>query len=48
MPQTIIYLDEFLDKEVKEYSEKHKITKQDGVIRLIKLGLKVKGGKNND
>ena len=38
----IIYLDEKLDKEVKEFSEKKKIAKNDGVLRLIKLGLTIK------
>jgi len=42
MPQAIIYLDEELDKKVKDYSEKNKVSKHDGVLRLIKLGLKAK------
>ncbi len=42
MPQSIIYLEEKLDKEIKDYADKHKVTKHDAVLRLIKLGLKVK------
>lgn len=46
MPQTIIYLDEKLDEEVKDYADSHKVTKHDAVLRLVKIGLKVKEDKN--
>jgi len=42
MPQTIVYLDEQLDEEIKDYSKKKELGKPDSIIRLIKLGLKVK------
>jgi len=43
MPQMIIYLDEKLNKDVNKFSKKRQIAKNDGVLRLIKLGLNVKG-----
>lgn len=42
MPQTIVYLDEELDKEVITFSKENALGKPDSIIRLIKLGLKVK------
>jgi hypothetical protein len=42
MPQTLVYLDEELDKEVVEFSKKTNLGKPDSIIRLIKLGLKAK------
>jgi hypothetical protein len=46
MPQIIIYLDEESDKKVKEYSDKNDITRHDGILRLIKLGLNNKEVKD--
>ena len=43
MPQTIIYLDEELSKKLEDFCDKNKLSsKNDGIIRLIKIGLKVK------
>ena len=40
MPQIIIYLEEKLDEKAKQYANNNKISKVDGILRLIKIGLK--------
>lgn len=42
MPQSIVYLDEDLDKKINDFSKKNNLGKPDTIIKLIKLGLKVK------